>query len=121
MQSIYRVGEELARGSTFREYQQVHGMSLRVGLAEVISSQLKGLRVERVAFVAALVELAGIGFAHAWREIGIWLIVFAVLFIIVQKRFQPYRSVIIRGYGAAEPRQHTTVEKYAEPSRSDLR
>ncbi len=102
MEEVEFTNHDLALCVFVREYQRAYVMTAHLGLADEIGSQLKRLRLERVAFTSAAV--VGIGFlvSGQWTELLVWMGVLAVIFVIVRQRLDRYCNAIARGFVAGQ-------------------
>lgn len=106
---------DLATTVFVREYQRAFVMTAHVGLGDEIASQLKRLRLERVAFLSGFVALWGFAFAEQWGALVVWALVLVLVFFIVLKRLDRYGSAIARGYITAQ-----SVKKKAANAQSEV-
>lgn len=81
-----------------REKQRAYVMTLHFGLYADVESQLRRLRLERIAFVAMLMVALGFLLRSSWAEGVAALVLAAVLGRLVHTRFRRYCGSIARGY-----------------------
>jgi hypothetical protein len=112
---------DLALTVFIREYQRAYVMTAHLGLADEIGSQLKRLRLERVAFTSACVVFLGFLFSQSWWELLVWTGVLGVVLLVVLRRFDRYCSAIARGFVAGQTLKQKDSRTHTELPESESR
>lgn len=81
-----------------RERQRTYVMSRHPLIHRQVESQLKRLRVERMAALASLLFVVGFGLRHEWASAGIAAVLSVYLVWLVFRRFGRFCSSISAGY-----------------------
>jgi len=113
--------DDLAVTVFIREYQRAYVMTAHLGLADEIGSQLKRLRLERVAFTSACVVFLGFLFSQSWWELLVWSAVMGVVLVVVLKRFDRYCSAIARVFVAGQTLKQKDSRTHTELPESESR
>ena len=81
-----------------RERQRAHIMKKNIKLNAEVESQLKRLRVERIAFLSVCIATIGCALHGEWQAAGCAVVGAYVLGLLVHSRFTRYCGAIERGF-----------------------
>lgn len=99
---------DLSAAKAVREVQR-SAVAVHPGLLADIDSQLKRLRIERIAFLCSLLVALGFLWAHQWAELAVTVLVALVTLYLVHERFTRFCGSIARAHDNVEAIQRGSV------------